>query len=746
MIGDTSGAVTTEGDNNTSVGYQALATNILGTDNVAIGYQAMHDQDSGSTASNSDHNIAIGSEAMGGAWSNSNKSEQNVSIGSGTMAGVLNNAYYNVVIGKAAGAAMTSASRNVVVGREAFGAATAASDNVAIGDQALDAAAQSETANVAIGKDAMSAINEGTNSGSGAANVDHNVAIGYQAFLGGAFAASGGSDSVDRQSLGNVAIGANALDATGTNPSIGQIAIGQNAATALTTGEKNIAIGYQALEACGSGSNNTIMGYKAGTALPDGANSNTVIGSEAFLDANNSATDNNVAIGYRAGYELTQSNNNVMVGSEAGKEVTTADSCVFIGREAGAGGSAAALTGNNNVCVGRESGKVLQGAAVSNTLIGHGSGKSMQTNSENVVIGADAADAMDGGENENVIIGYSAMGASNGSNILRCTVVGKGAISAGSCTHANEVAIGYNAMEDWTGAGSGTDTAGYNVAIGGSALANNTSGARNVAIGYDALNDMNATDNAETYNIAIGHDSGRVITTGQQNTFVGGLCAADSSKSLTGSKNCAYGYEAGHDLDGGANNNILIGYRSGDNITTGEYNIVIGSEPNTSAVDGTKQIVIGGLVNAYSNSSITMGYGSGSDRIWNLFESNATWTHVSDERYKEDIKDNTDCGLDFINDLRTVTFKWKPKSEIDKDLPDYDETQLEPTYDKKMYGMIAQEVKNALDKNGIDDFGGWSVEEQTGIQAVSQEMFIHPLIKAVQELSAKVEELESKIK
>ena len=61
-----------------------------------------------------------------------------------------------------------------------------------------------------------------------------------------------------------------------------------------------------------------------------------------------------------------------------------------------------------------------------------------------------------------------------------------------------------------------------------------------------------------------------------------------------------------------------------------------------------------------------------------------------------------------------------------------------------MYGLIAQEVKAALDKHNITDFGGWNEIDNT-IQSVSQEMFVHPLIKAVQELSAKVEELENKL-
>ena len=60
-----------------------------------------------------------------------------------------------------------------------------------------------------------------------------------------------------------------------------------------------------------------------------------------------------------------------------------------------------------------------------------------------------------------------------------------------------------------------------------------------------------------------------------------------------------------------------------------------------------------------------------------------------------------------------------------------------------MYGFIAQEVKAALDKHNITDFNGWT-EGDDGEQGISYEMFIMPLVKAVQELSAKVTALEGK--
>ena len=61
-----------------------------------------------------------------------------------------------------------------------------------------------------------------------------------------------------------------------------------------------------------------------------------------------------------------------------------------------------------------------------------------------------------------------------------------------------------------------------------------------------------------------------------------------------------------------------------------------------------------------------------------------------------------------------------------------------------MHNFIAQEVKTALDTAGVSDFSGWK-EDQYGVQQISREMFVIPLVKAVQELSAKVTALEARV-
>lgn len=100
---------------------------------------------------------------------------------------------------------------------------------------------------------------------------------------------------------------------------------------------------------------------------------------------------------------------------------------------------------------------------------------------------------------------------------------------------------------------------------------------------------------------------------------------------------------------------------------------------------------------------------------------------ISDVRTKENIE-TSDLGLSFINTLHPVKYKRKDGN-------------------RTHYGLIAQEVKSTLDDLNISDFAGWvisDVDDPDGHQALRYEEFISPLIKAVQELTARVLALESK--
>ena len=61
-----------------------------------------------------------------------------------------------------------------------------------------------------------------------------------------------------------------------------------------------------------------------------------------------------------------------------------------------------------------------------------------------------------------------------------------------------------------------------------------------------------------------------------------------------------------------------------------------------------------------------------------------------------------------------------------------------------MHCLLAQDVKAAMDAEGCTTFNGWD-QGPDGVQAVSREMFVTPLIKAIQELSAKCDSLQAEI-
>ena len=106
---------------------------------------------------------------------------------------------------------------------------------------------------------------------------------------------------------------------------------------------------------------------------------------------------------------------------------------------------------------------------------------------------------------------------------------------------------------------------------------------------------------------------------------------------------------------------------------------------------------------------------------------------------------NSTLGLDFVNALRPVSFNWKADADmpegIEQENPDNPSTEADTT---TKWGLIAQEVKTAMDAAGATDFAGWNTDIQ-GIQGVNASSFVYPLLKAVQELSTELEAAKVRI-
>jgi hypothetical protein len=151
--------------------------------------------------------------------------------------------------------------------------------------------------------------------------------------------------------------------------------------------------------------------------------------------------------------------------------------------------------------------------------------------------------------------------------------------------------------------------------------------------------------------------------------------------------------------------------------------------------------------------------GYGANRRWQRLYSNNTTISTSDVRLKTDVSDSP-LGLDFINALRPVNYKWiVGRQEVAVDSEGkaiiIGETaegkpifQMEEIPGSRLhYGFIAQEVKQVLDSTDAPDFAGWvqdDLSDPDSTQSLSYEQFIAPLTKAVQELTARVIALETK--
>ena len=494
-----------------------------------------------------------------------------------------------------------------------------------------------------------------------------------------------GSTGIMGSGTGNTGIGSNVLDSMTGDEADYNTAFGFNAGTALTTGDRNVHVGYNAGYLSTAGSSNVYIGAYAGDA------------------GTGNSEGNNTCVGDSAGSSITDGSENTCLGQGAGSAITTATFQTALGREsllsnqtnaantAVGAGSMGYIRGDNNTAVGNDSliGKsssVSSGA--NNTAIGKGAmgGNAMTDASKNVAVGTTALPALTSAD-KNTVSGFE--------SAKRLT------------SGANNVIIGNKS-------GLGVITGSHNVAIGGEAT-----------MGFG---DISLLENESAYN---------AFTVGDRNVAVGSRAMNNSaSASAATEKNTATGYGALSLVQGG-DNNTGFGYLAGDNITDGTNNTCIGYLSDAAAADSDNSITLG-------NSSIS-----------SLRCADTSISSLSDERDKKDIVDST-YGLDLLKTFRPVSFTWnkrpdtrtKPSWMSDeewKEEQDAISNAVDPYKDRPAIGFLAQELRDAVpesDRKRLD-----LVDEQNPDRLEAKQGKLIPiLVKALQELSAKNDALEARIK
>ena len=329
------------------------------------------------------------------------------------------------------------------------------------------------------------------------------------------------------------------------------------------------------------------------------------------------------------------------------------------------------------------------------------------------------------------------------SNISDATTIGKAVLTASSTANA-QTAIGgstvgkalFVAANDGTArtaisaakSGANTDIKRLDgcgpepdsICIGSGALAARTTGANNITIGTNAGQALTT----QSENIAIGWYAMRTATGLNCNNNVAVGSSALEAGTL-GSGNTGVGWNAGYAAGGNTTNCSFFGAYAGRD-TVGRINSTcLGYY---SQVTGNNQVQLG------NSSTTTYVYGTVQNR--------------SDARDKAEVK-NTSLGLSFINSLRPVDYKLDMREDYRKEGQKLSEAVKDGSKVRGRYhhGFIAQEVGKVIKESGID-FGGYQDHKIAGgedVLSLGYDEFIAPLVKAVQELSAKVNSLEARL-
>ncbi|HRH66776.1 MAG TPA: tail fiber domain-containing protein [Bacteroidia bacterium] len=509
-----------------------------------------------------------------------------------------------------------------------------------------------------------------------------------------------------------------------TGGGISNTFVGRGSGKSNTTGYYNTAFGYRALYSSTTALVNTAFGYEALFSNTTGA-SNIAFGPGALWS--NLTGGLNVAIGNGALRLSTTSTLNVAIGSNAMYWHTNGDRNIAIGSEALYFDTA----GYNNIAIGISS-LVFNRTGHNNTALGTYSLYSNVSGNFNMAIGKDA-------------LYYNTTGQNN-------TAVGDGSMQSNVSGNYN-TAIGFQTLLN--------ANAGWNTAVGYQALFTNSSGVNNVANGYMSMR-MNTTGSSNTAygtnalfsnstasnNVAAGTSAMSNSTTGYDNVAVGFESQYNNG---TGYANVAVGKQALYTTSASANN-VAVGFQAGAFANHGWNNTLIGTSVDANINGYFNCTGIGSVASLTASNQVRIGNSSN-----NSIGGYVGWSNLSDGRYKKNVQENVK-GLDFILKLRPVTYNLDVRKLADvlnedrgldengnpiKKQPDEYTVQAREEKEKIIYtGFIAQEVEAAANESGFNFSGIDAPKNASDLYALRYGEFVVPLVKAVQELSIKVNELE----
>tara|TARA_B100001778_G_scaffold266333_1_gene227434 strand:+ start:25 stop:3210 length:3186 start_codon:yes stop_codon:yes gene_type:complete len=361
------------------------------------------------------------------------------------------------------------------------------------------------------------------------------------------------------------------------------------------------------------------------------------------------------------------------------------------------GGGGASMDANSNFVVGTDAGNSLSGDENNNIFIGDEAGYSVDY----------------GGTDGNICIGYK---AGRGVNYFGNTFIGHQAAYQATGTTFNTTVLGASCAQAYT-AMSSSVLIGAQAASSSSATTFNSNTVVGMRCGKNVY--MNNTlygketcrnsSGSIRYINAFGEYAARSVV--GESVYLNAFGHESSYSNTSGANNSSFGHKSAYNTNTGSDN-TSIGYQAGDLITTGDNNISIGKDSDPSAADADNEITLGNS----SNDTIRC--------------NTQTISSLSDARDKTDVN-KLEFGLDFVDSLKPVKFKWKTRDGNSKD----------GSYEA---GFIAQDFQKVQKDNDADYLKLVHDHNPEKLEA-SYGKLVPVLVRAIQELKQEIEELKSNV-
>ena len=233
--------------------------------------------------------------------------------------------------------------------------------------------------------------------------------------------------------------------------------------------------------------------------------------------------------------------------------------------------------------------------------------------------------------------------------------------------------------------------------------------------------------------------------TGGENTFVG----KTGTSANTGTNNTLIGFSAGFLNIAAGCHNTAIGSVSLYSNITGSYNTAVGEEADVNDDNYSNSSAFGYNSLITADNQVRIGNSSVS-----VIEGQVAYSYPSDGRFKFNVNEDVK-GLEFINKLRPVTYQFDTKKFDDFLMKNMPAGLREKRMKDQNYtlstavvhnGFIAQEVEADAKECGFKFDGVHAPANDNDNYSIAYSQFVVPLVKAVQELSAKNDAKDETIK